>query len=131
MSPRPWFLPLILGAMAAFGPLATDMYLPAFPAIAPGLPADPAAVQVTLATFFAGTALGQLGYGALSDRVGRRPALLLGLVVFTPASIGCALAGSVEALIPLRILQGLGGCAGMVTARAVVRDVTQGPAAVR
>lgn len=131
MSPRPWFLPLLLGAMAAFGPLATDMYLPAFPAIAAGLPADPASVQVTLATFFAGTALGQLGYGPLSDRVGRRPALLLGLVVFTLASIGCALTRDIDALIWLRFGQGLGGCAGMVVSRAIVRDLTEGVASIR
>src|ERR671920_1893901 len=92
-------LPFLLGAMAAFGPLATDMYLPAFPAIAAGLSADPASVQVTLATFFAGTALGQLGYGPLSDRFGRRPALLLGLAVFTLASIGCALTQDIDTLI--------------------------------
>jgi DHA1 family bicyclomycin/chloramphenicol resistance-like MFS transporter len=131
MQPLPWFLPIMLGAMAAFGPLATDMYLPAFPAIAAGLPADPASVQVTLATFFAGTALGQLGYGPLSDRFGRRPALLLGLVVFTLASIGCALTRDVEMLIWLRFCQGLGGCAGMVMSRAIVRDVTEGAASVR
>jgi DHA1 family bicyclomycin/chloramphenicol resistance-like MFS transporter len=131
MSSRPWFLPLILGAMAAFGPLATDMYLPAFPAIAAGLPADPAAVQVTLATFFAGTALGQLGYGPLSDRVGRRPALLLGLAVFTLASIGCALTRDIDTLIWLRFGQGLGGCAGMVVSRAIVRDLTEGAASIR
>src|SRR3954467_13586349 len=126
MSPRPWFLPLILGAMAAFGPLATDMYLPAFPALPPSLSADPAAVQVTLATFFAGTALGQLGYGPLSDGVGRRPALLLGLAVFPLASIGCALTQDIDTLIWLRLGQGLGGCAGMVVSRAIVRDLTEG-----
>lgn len=98
--------------MAAFGPLATDMYLPAFPAIAGALPADPAAVQVTLATYFAGTALGQLGYGPFSDRFGRRPALLLGLLVFTLASVGCALTRDIDALTWLRFAQGLGGCAG-------------------
>ncbi|MBK1658516.1 Bcr/CflA family multidrug efflux MFS transporter [Paracraurococcus ruber] len=131
MPSRPWFLPLLLGAMAAFGPLATDMYLPAFPAIAAGLPAEPAAVQVTLATYFAGTALGQLAYGPLADRFGRRPALLLGLLVFTLASIGCALTGSVETLTWLRLGQGLGGCAGMVVARAIVRDVTTGHDSIR
>lgn len=131
MPARPWFLPLILGAMAAFGPLATDMYLPAFPAIAAGLPADPAAVQATLATYFAGTALGQLGYGPLSDRVGRKPALMLGLAVFALASVGCALTASVDSLIWLRLGQGLGGCAGMVVARAIVRDVTTGHDSIR
>lgn len=117
--------------MAAFGPLATDMYLPAFPAIAAGLPTDPAAVQATLAAFFGGTAVGQLGYGPLSDRFGRRPALLLGLLVFTLASIGCALTRSIDTLILLRLGQGLGGCAGMVISRAIVRDVTEGAASVR
>ncbi|MDO9708270.1 Bcr/CflA family multidrug efflux MFS transporter [Paracraurococcus lichenis] len=131
MPSLPWFLPLILGAIAAFGPLATDMYLPAFPAIAAGLPADPAAVQVTLATFFAGTAIGQLGYGPLADRVGRKPALLLGLLVFALASIGCALTRSIDTLIWLRLGQGLGGCAGMVVARAIVRDVSEGAGSIR
>src|SRR3954453_15075846 len=88
----PWFLPLILGAMSAFGPLATDMYLPAFPAIATGLPASPAAVQRTLAAFFAGMSVAQLVYGPLADRIGRKPPLLAGLAIFTLASIGCALA---------------------------------------
>jgi DHA1 family bicyclomycin/chloramphenicol resistance-like MFS transporter len=131
MPPRPWLLPVILGAMAAFGPLATDMYLPAFPAIAAGLPADAASVQVTLAAFFAGTALGQLGYGPLSDRFGRKPALLLGLAVFTLSSIGCALTDDIDTLIWLRFAQGLGGCAGMVMSRAIVRDLTEGAASIR
>jgi len=126
----PWFLPLILGAMSAFGPLATDMYLPAFPAIAAGLPADPAAVQGTLAAFFAGMSVAQLVYGPLADRFGRKPPLLAGLVIFTAASIGCALTGDIGALAWLRFGQGLGGCAGMVMARAIVRDVAEGNAAI-
>ena len=76
---------LVLGAMSAFGPLATDMYLPAFPAIAAGLAADPAAVQKTLATFFAGMAIAQLVFGPLADRFGRRPPLLVGLGIFVRA----------------------------------------------
>ncbi|MFZ4409083.1 MAG: multidrug effflux MFS transporter [Paracraurococcus sp.] len=131
MLPRPWFLPIILGAMSAFGPLATDMYLPAFPAIAAGLPADPAAVQGTLAAFFAGMAVAQLVYGPLADRLGRRPPLLIGLAIFTLASIGCATTGEIGTLAWLRFGQGLGGCAGMVMARAIVRDLAEGPAAIR
>ncbi len=122
---------LVLGALAAFGPFATDMYLPAFPAIAAGLPADPAAVQGTLAAFFAGMGVGQVAYGALSDRFGRRGPLFLGLGLFTLASVGTALAQGIEAFAWLRFAQGLGGCAGMVIARAVARDLTEGPAMVR
>ena len=131
MLPRPWLLPLILGAMSAFGPLATDMYLPAFPAIAAGLPADPAAVQGTLAAFFAGMAAAQLFYGPLADRLGRKPPLLLGLAIFTLASLGCAVTSDIGTLTWLRFGQGLGGCAGMVMARAIVRDLAEGPAAIR
>src|SRR4051794_11793934 len=131
MLPRPWLLPLILGAMSAFGPLATDMYLPAFPAIAAGLPADPAAVQGTLAAFFAGMAAAQLFYGPLADRLGRKPPLLLGLAIFTLASLGCAVTADIGTLTWLRFGQGLGGCAGMVMARAIVRDLAEGHAAIR
>ena len=122
---------MLLGALVAFGPLATDMYLPAFPAIGAALRADPAVLQATLAGFFLGTGLGQLVYGPLADRFGRRPPLLAGITLFTLASLGCALAHSAEWLAWLRLLQGLGGCAGMVVARAVARDLTQGPAMVR
>lgn len=131
MLPFPWFLPLILGAMSAFGPLATDMYLPAFPAIATGLQTDPAAVQGTLAAFFAGMAAAQLFYGPLADRLGRKPPLLLGLAIFSLASLGCAVTADVETLTLLRFGQGLGGCAGMVMARAIVRDIAEGHAALR
>ena len=124
-------LVLVLGAMSAFGPLATDMYLPAFPAIAAGLAADPAAVQKTLAAFFAGMAIAQLVFGPLADRFGRRPPLLVGLAIFLAGSVGCALTADIGWLTAWRFVQGLGGCAGMVMARAIVRDVSEGPATIR
>lgn len=115
-------LAVILGALTAIGPLAIDMYLPALPTIAREFRADSAAVQVSLAVYFAGIAVGQAFYGPLSDAVGRKPALYFGLIVFVIASIGCAWAGSVRALVAFRFLQALGGCAPVVVPRAVVRD---------
>jgi DHA1 family bicyclomycin/chloramphenicol resistance-like MFS transporter len=122
---------LVLGGLSAFGPFATDMYLPAFPAITASLGTEPAAVQRTLAAFFAGMGLGQLVYGAAADRFGRRPPLFIGLCVFTAASAGAALAQGVGWFTAMRLAQGLGGCAGLVVSRAVVRDLTEGPAMVR
>jgi DHA1 family bicyclomycin/chloramphenicol resistance-like MFS transporter len=115
-------LALILGALTAIGPLAIDMYLPALPTIGREFRADAAFVQVSLAAYYAGMAIGQAFYGPLSDAIGRKPALSFGLVVFTAASLGCAWADSVPALLAFRFLQALGGCAPIVIPRAVVRD---------
>jgi DHA1 family bicyclomycin/chloramphenicol resistance-like MFS transporter len=115
-------LALILGALTAMGPLAIDMYLPALPAIARELETSAASVQVSLAVYFIGIAVGQAFYGPLSDRWGRKPALYFGLTLFVASSAGCALAGDVRTLIALRFLQALGGCAPLVIPRAVVRD---------
>jgi DHA1 family bicyclomycin/chloramphenicol resistance-like MFS transporter len=115
-------LAVILGALTAMGPLAIDTYLPALPTIARELGASAAAVQVSLAMYFIGIAVGQAFYGPLSDRVGRKPALSFGLTVFVASSIGCALAWNVESLIAFRFVQALGGCAPLVVPRAVVRD---------
>jgi DHA1 family bicyclomycin/chloramphenicol resistance-like MFS transporter len=112
---------LLMGALTAIGPLSIDMYLPAFPAIAHEFSAL-GRVELTLASFFTGLALGQLFYGPVSDRFGRKPPLYAGLALYVAGSLGAAGAGSVEALVAWRFLQGLGGCAGMVIARAVVRD---------
>lgn len=117
-----WPLIVILGALAAFGPLAIDMYLPTLPAIARDLRADDGAVQFTLSIFLVGVSLGQLIYGPLSDRIGRRGPLLFGMALFTVASLGCALSRSVEALIGWRLVMALGGSAGMGLSRTVVRD---------
>lgn len=124
-------LAALLGSLTALGPLGVDMYLPAFPLMAADLAASPAAVQRTLAAFLLGIAAGQLVFGPLADRYGRKPPILAGLVVFALASVGCALAVSADALTWLRLLQGLGGCAGMVVARAVVRDLCDERGSVR
>ena len=121
LSSRRQFI-LILGALAAIGPLSIDMYLPSLPAIGRTLGADAGSVQLTVTGYFIGLAFGQLIYGPISDRFGRKPPLLFGLALFTLASIGCMFASSVEMLIVLRVLQALGGCAGMVVTRAMVRD---------
>lgn len=115
-------LAVILGALTAIGPLAIDMYLPALPTIAREFRADAASVQVSLAAYFAGIAIGQAFYGPLSDAIGRKPALSFGLLVFIASSIGCAWADGVRALVAFRFLQALGGCAPIVIPRAVVRD---------
>lgn len=114
---------LILGALSAFGPMAIDFYLPSFPTLARVFGTDVDHVQMSLASYFAGTALGQLVYGPLADRFGRRKPLLAGLVLFILASLVCALAQSLAQLIVARFVQALGGCAGMVISRAVVRDL--------
>jgi DHA1 family bicyclomycin/chloramphenicol resistance-like MFS transporter len=116
-------LALILGGLTAMGPLAIDTYLPALPTIARALQASDARVQISLSIYFVGIALGQAVYGPLSDRLGRKPALYMGLAMFMAASLGCALATSAELLILFRFLQALGGCAPLVVPRAIVRDL--------
>jgi DHA1 family bicyclomycin/chloramphenicol resistance-like MFS transporter len=113
---------VILGALTAIGPLSIDMYLPGFPALERDIGSPAGGAELTLAAFFIGMAFGQLFWGPLSDRFGRKPPLYAGLALYALASLGCALAGNVAALIFWRILQALGGSAGMVIARAVVRD---------
>lgn len=119
----PLRLLLILGALSAFGPLAIDFYLPSFPALARAFATDLEHVQLSLAAYFIGLAIGQLVYGPLADRFGRRKPLLVGVTLFSLASLACALAPSLEWLIAARFVQALGGCAGMVVSRAVVRDL--------
>ncbi|CAH1648470.1 Bcr/CflA family efflux transporter [Chelatococcus asaccharovorans] len=121
----------IIGALSTIGPMAIDMYLPAFPAIAKALATEVGMVQLSMVSFFAALVIGQLIYGPVSDAIGRKRPIYAGLVLFVIASIGCALAESVEMLIALRFVQGIGACAGMVLARAIVRDIHTGREAVR
>jgi len=117
------WLTVYLGTLAALGPLAIDMYLPAFPRIAEGFGAQVPDIQRTLASYFLGLAVGQLIYGPLADRFGRKPPLYFGLGLFAIASACCAMAWNVGSLTSLRLIQALGGCAEMVIARAIVRDL--------
>jgi DHA1 family bicyclomycin/chloramphenicol resistance-like MFS transporter len=122
-SNNKFYLILILGLLSAIGPFSIDMYLPAFPDIAKGLNTTESKVLLSLSSFFIGISAGQLIYGPLLERFGRKKPLYVGLSIYLLASLGCALAGSVNALITLRLLQALGGCVGMVAARAMVRDM--------
>ncbi|WP_245602642.1 multidrug effflux MFS transporter [Solirubrobacter soli] len=124
-------LALLLGGLASVGPLSLDMYLPGLPQLSDDLGASASATQLTLTACLAGLALGQLLAGPLSDRLGRRRPVLVGATLFAAASLACALAPSVEALVALRFLQGLGGAAGIVVGRAIVRDLYEGDAAAR
>ncbi len=117
--------------MNAIGPLSIDMYLPAFPEIARSLHTSASSVQLTLTACVAGLALGQLVIGPLSDRFGRRIPVIAAMVTYAVASLLCAAATSVGALIALRFVQGLAGAGGIVISRAVVRDLHSGARAVR
>ncbi|MBT2528050.1 Bcr/CflA family multidrug efflux MFS transporter [Streptomyces sp. ISL-99] len=117
---------LVLGGLTALPPLSMDMYLPALPEVTKSLGSPAATVQLTLTACLAGMALGQLVVGPMSDRFGRRKPLLLGMIVYVVATAICAFAPSTELLIAFRLLQGLAGAAGIVIARAVVRDLYDG-----
>lgn len=114
---------LILGLLTSIGPFSIDMYLPAFPAIAHGLNTGVTQVMLSLSSFFIGISAGQLVYGPMLERFGRKKPLYVGLGIYLLASIGCAFTQSVNALIAFRFLQAIGSCAGMVTSRAMVRDL--------
>jgi DHA1 family bicyclomycin/chloramphenicol resistance-like MFS transporter len=114
---------LILGAIAALGPLSIDMYLPSFPSIAGDLGVDISQISLTLTAYFIGISVGQLLYGPLIDRYGRKPPLLFGLALYTVAAVACALSQSLNQLIFFRLLLAFGGSVGMVSARAMVRDL--------
>jgi DHA1 family bicyclomycin/chloramphenicol resistance-like MFS transporter len=114
---------LLLGALSAVGPFSIDMYLPGFQDIARDLQTDIAHVGQTLTSYFIGISIGQLIYGPIIDRYGRKVPLQIGLVIYTVSSLLCIMAPNIDALIGLRGLLALGGCAGMVASRAIVRDL--------
>ena len=111
---------ILVAAMSAVGPVSIDMYLPGFPSIVRDF--NERGVEATMAAYLVGLALGQLVYGPISDRFGRKPPLYFGFALYAIGSLGCALSQSMTMLILMRILQALGGCAGLVISRAIVRD---------
>ena len=122
---------LVLGALSAFGPLSIDLYLPALPKLTTDFGATAWQGQLTLTACILGLAAGQLVFGPLTDRLGRRMPLLAGLVAYCAASLACAAAGSIWVLVSLRFVQGVAGGVGIVVGRSVVRDIASGDAAAR
>jgi DHA1 family bicyclomycin/chloramphenicol resistance-like MFS transporter len=123
LSPGSVWLTVLLGLLVALTPLGTDTYVPTLPAIALDFGAQVSAVQFTITTFFIGIAGGQLAWGPLSDRFGRKPALLCGLALFFVSSLACIGADSLAAITFWRFVQGLGMSSGPVIARTIVRDL--------
>jgi DHA1 family bicyclomycin/chloramphenicol resistance-like MFS transporter len=124
----PAYTVVVLGLLTMFGPLSLDLYLPALPQLADDLATSASAAQLSITACLVGLALGQLVAGPLSDRLGRRRPLMVGLLAYLFASIACALAPSVEVLVALRFIQGLAGAAGIVISRAIARDLYSGRA---
>src|SRR5476651_1492712 len=120
---RYFFTVLILGSLTALGPFSIDMYLPGFTAIAKSFHTTTAQVSLSLSSFFTGLAAGQLLYGPLLDRFGRKKPLYVGLVLYIVASAGCFFSTSIETLILLRFIQAIGSCAAGVASMAMVRDI--------
>ena len=118
-----WALAMLLACLGTLGPFSIDTYLPAFSGIAASLGATPAQMQQTLSAYLYGFALMNLFHGALSDRFGRRPVVLIGLALFTLASVGCALSQTIGQLVVFRALQGMAAGAGIVVSRAIIRDM--------
>ena len=131
LRPGTFALTVLLAALSAIGPLTTDMYLPSLPDIARLLNASTAQVQLTVSAYLLGFAFGQIFYGPLADRHGRKPVLLGAVALYCAASLACALSTSIEMLIAARALQALGGSGGIVLARAIVRDLYSGARAGR
>jgi MFS transporter, DHA1 family, multidrug resistance protein len=131
LQPGTFALTLLLSFLTALGPLSMDMYLPSLPDIGRALQAPTPQVQLTISSYLFGFAAGQIIYGPISDRYGRRPVLLAALVLYGVGAIGCALTQSIGALIAVRFVQALGGAGAIVLVRAVVRDLYSGVRAGR
>lgn len=122
---------IVIGLLGMVGPFAIDMYLPALPLVAADLATSPQAVQFTLTAYFAAFGVSQLAYGPLSDYMGRKPPLYIGIAIFLAGTLACAFAPTVGALVAARFVQGLGAATVMVVPRAIIRDLHTGPAATR
>jgi DHA1 family bicyclomycin/chloramphenicol resistance-like MFS transporter len=131
LQPGTFGLTLLLAMLTALGPLSMDMYLPSLPDIAHVLSAPVARTQLTISSYLIGFAAGQMIYGPLSDRYGRRPVLLAAVALYLASTLACAAAQSVDVLIAARALQGIAGSGAIVLARAIVRDVYSGVQAAR
>jgi MFS transporter, DHA1 family, multidrug resistance protein len=131
LRPGSFALTLLLSLLTGLGPLSMDMYLPSLPAIGQALQASTAQAQFTISSYLFGFAAGQIVYGPISDRFGRRPVILAALVLYGIGSVFCAATQSIETLIALRFVQALGGAGAIVLARAVVRDIYSGVRAGR
>jgi MFS transporter, DHA1 family, multidrug resistance protein len=131
LRPGTFALTALLAGLSAVGPLTTDMYLPSLPDIARQLGASSAQVQLTISAYLIGFAAGQIIYGPVSDRHGRKPVLIAAIALYCAASLACALSTSIEMLIVARAFQALGGSGGIVLTRAIVRDIYSGAHAGR
>ncbi len=131
LRPGTFALTALLAGLSAVGPLTTDMYLPSLPDIARQLGASSAQVQLTISAYLIGFAAGQIIYGPVSDRHGRKPVLIGAIALYCAASLACALSTSIEMLIVARAFQALGGSGGIVLTRAIVRDIYSGAHAGR
>ena len=131
LRPNSFALTAVLALLTAMGPLSVDMYLPSMPAIARELGTNASHVQLTLSAFLAGFAVGQFFHGPLSDRFGRKPTLLAALGIYVVASAACAFTDSIGLLILARFAQAVAACGPIVIARAIVRDLYEGPRAGR
>src|SRR5215470_7748769 len=131
LRPDTLALTALLALLTAIGPLSVDLYLPSLPSIGHALGAEPAEVQFTISAYLVGFAIGQIAYGPLADRHGRKPVMLAAVLIFCAATLACAVAPSIETLIGARFLQAFGSSGAIVLARAVVRDLYEGPRAGR
>src|ERR1700761_5287832 len=131
LRPDTFALTLLLASLTALGPMSSDMYVPSLPDISHSLHVPIAQVQLTISSYLVGFAAGQIVYGPLSDRLGRKPVLLVAIFIYGLGSVLCATTRSIDALIAARFVQALGGAGAIVLARAVVRDLYSGVRAGR